>query len=142
METVKRYSWALKYIKEQSNELCMEAVKRSGYAYKYVKNPTPELFWEAVKTYAEWLKLEKNPPYDKLLETIRINPYAIIYILPKDRTDELYIEACKNKKFYLEWLNEEEKTLERCKVAVKYNCNNVKHVPKEIKNKSTNRLDE
>ena len=35
---VKRYEWALIYVKEQTPEICMAAVQKNIYALQYVKD--------------------------------------------------------------------------------------------------------
>jgi hypothetical protein len=40
---------ALKYVKDQTEEICLEAVKQNGYALQYVKEQTEAICLEAVK---------------------------------------------------------------------------------------------
>ena len=49
LEAVKQDGYALQYVKEQTQEICIEAVKQDGYALQYVKEQTQEICIEAVK---------------------------------------------------------------------------------------------
>ena len=46
---VKQNGRILKYIEEQTPEICLAAVKQDGRALEYVKDQTPEICLEAVK---------------------------------------------------------------------------------------------
>ena len=56
LEAVKENGYALRYIKNQTEEICLEAVKEEGYALQYVKNQTEEICLEAVKQNGYALK--------------------------------------------------------------------------------------
>jgi hypothetical protein len=64
LEAVKRSGYALRYVKEQTPELCLEAVKRSGDALQYVKEQTPELCLEAVKEDGDALRYVDKSIWD------------------------------------------------------------------------------
>jgi len=49
LQAVKLNGFDLRYVKEQTPEICLEAVKKNGYALRYVKEQTPEICLEAVK---------------------------------------------------------------------------------------------
>jgi len=51
LEAVKQDGYALKYVKEQTPEICLAAVKQDGHALRYVKEQTPEICLAAVKQY-------------------------------------------------------------------------------------------
>jgi hypothetical protein len=56
LEAVKNNGYALKYVKEQTSDICLEAVKSDGDALKYVKEQTPDICLEAVKKCGYALK--------------------------------------------------------------------------------------
>ena len=41
LEAVKQNGFALKYVKEQTQEICLQAVKQNGLALRFVINQTP-----------------------------------------------------------------------------------------------------
>jgi len=49
IEIVKKNGFTLKYVNEQTEEICLEAVKQNGLALEYVKEQTEEICLEAVK---------------------------------------------------------------------------------------------
>ena len=49
MAAVKRDGIALKYINDQTPELCLAAVKQNGESLYYVKEQTPTICWAAAK---------------------------------------------------------------------------------------------
>ena len=38
LAAVRQDGYALKYVKEQTEEICLEAIKQNGYALRYVKD--------------------------------------------------------------------------------------------------------
>ena len=49
LEAVKRNGFALQFVMDQTEEICLEAVKQNGLALKYVQNQTEAICIEAVK---------------------------------------------------------------------------------------------
>ena len=49
IEKVKKNGYALRYVKNQTDEICIEAVKQNGDALRYVKKQNDEICLEAVK---------------------------------------------------------------------------------------------
>ena len=49
LEAVKQDPYAVKYVEDQTPEICLEAVKQNGLALFYVKNQTSGICLEAVK---------------------------------------------------------------------------------------------
>lgn len=41
---IKKDGYNIKFVKKQTNKLCMEAVKQNGNSLKYIKNETIKLF--------------------------------------------------------------------------------------------------
>ncbi|MCC0726709.1 DUF4116 domain-containing protein [Clostridioides sp. ZZV14-6045] len=85
---VRQDGLALRYIKNQTEEICMEAVKQDGRALKYVKNQTEEICIEAVKED------------------------GLTLIEVKEQTDKICKEALKEDKHEVRYVNDKEKYLE------------------------------
>ena len=49
MKAVESDGDALRYVKDQTHEICLKAVEQNGYALKYVKDQTHEICLKAVK---------------------------------------------------------------------------------------------
>ena len=49
MEAVKQNGYALRYVSEQTEAICLEAVKQDGFALKFVHEQTEAICLEAVK---------------------------------------------------------------------------------------------
>ena len=49
LEAVKRNGDALRYVKEQTEEICLEAVRRNGDALEFVQEQTESICLEAIK---------------------------------------------------------------------------------------------
>jgi len=49
LEAVKQNGYSLRYVREQTPEICLEAVKQDGNSLQYVRTQTPEICLEAVK---------------------------------------------------------------------------------------------
>ena len=54
---MKKYGYALRYVKKQNDEICLEAVKQNGYALKYVKKQNDKICLEAVKQNGDALNM-------------------------------------------------------------------------------------
>jgi len=65
----------LKYVKNQTEEICLAAVKQNGEALKYVKNPTEEICLTTLNQNIEAIKyidIKRFPRvYEKYLFMIR-----------------------------------------------------------------------
>ena len=51
MAAVQQTGYALKYVNEKTDEICLAAVKQNCYALMYLKNQTDEICLAAVKKY-------------------------------------------------------------------------------------------
>ena len=49
LEAVKQNGHALRFVSEQTPEICLKAVRQNGHALQYVSEQTPEICLEAVK---------------------------------------------------------------------------------------------
>ena len=56
LEAVKENGYALRFVKNQTLEICLEAVKQNGDALRYVNNQTLEICLEAVKQDGDALR--------------------------------------------------------------------------------------
>jgi hypothetical protein len=67
MAAVKIDGYALEFIEAQTPEMCLEAVKQKGYALKYVKEQTLEMCLEAAKCSIQSMYLYDIPNLDKIV---------------------------------------------------------------------------
>ncbi len=81
LRRVKQHWDALRFVHNQTEEICIEAVKQNWYALKYVNNQTEAICIEAVKT----------------------NWYALQYVLLQ--TEAICIEAVKQEWDALKFVN-------------------------------------
>jgi len=80
----------LRFIENQTYEICLLAVRNWGIAIKFVKlNQTEELCWEALKHTTRSIKYIIKQTYDMCLYAIKNDPYLITYI------NNPTIELCK-----------------------------------------------
>ena len=93
LEQVKQDGLFLKYVKNQTPELCIEAVKGSGMALQYVKRQTPEICLAAVQQNSEALQYVKDQTPEICLAAVRQNGLALEFV--KDKTTEICMEAMK-----------------------------------------------
>ena len=78
LAAVKQNGYALKYVREQTPELCLAAVKQDGYSLKYVREQTPELCLAAVKQNCDALQFVNS----KLFEDTEIPCYRQVCNCP------------------------------------------------------------
>ena len=80
LEAVKQNGAALAHVNAQTPELCLEAVKQNGAALAHVKTQTPELCLEAVKQNGGALKFVKEQTREICLAAIQQNTYAHFFV--------------------------------------------------------------
>jgi hypothetical protein len=60
LEAVKDNGFALRFVINQTPELCLEAVKSDGYSLQFVKEQTQEMCLQAVKQKGRAFRFVKN----------------------------------------------------------------------------------
>ncbi len=101
LEAVKKEWLALRHVKDQTEQICLAAVKDYGLSLLYVKNQTEAICLAAVKQDAGALDYVKNQTEAICLEAIRQDPLSIKLV--KHQTDKICLEAlkCNNKTYIL-----------------------------------------
>lgn len=80
LKMVKQDGWALKYVKEQTPEICLEAVKQNGYVLRLVKKQTPEVCQAAVNQNCNALQYVKDKFMLKDTPNADLNKTAVMSI--------------------------------------------------------------
>ncbi|EGT3945313.1 TPA: hypothetical protein KOR49_002193 [Clostridioides difficile] len=107
---VKQDGFALKFIKEQTEEICIEAVKEYYLALEFVKEQTERICLEAVKECHTALFYIKQQTPEICIEAIKNNKNALCYV--KNPTEDIYIEALKQDKLIIKYIKDKEKYLD------------------------------
>ena len=71
---------ALRYLKDQTEEICLAAVKQNGYALSYVKEQTEEICLAAVKQDGDALSYIKDQTEEICLAAVKQNGDALHYV--------------------------------------------------------------
>ena len=82
LEAVKEDGFALRYVHNQTPEICLEAVKKYGFALQYVHNQTPEICLAAVKRDGHTLQYVHNRTPEICLAAVRQEGKALQYVDP------------------------------------------------------------
>jgi hypothetical protein len=72
---------SLKYVKEQTPELCFAAVKNNICSLKFVNKQTPELCLAAVKKDASSIQLVKEQTNELCLIALKNNPWCFQHVI-------------------------------------------------------------
>ena len=109
IEAVKQNVWAIEYINNPTNEICLYAVKRKSITIKYIDNPSEEVQLEAVKNNANNIEYIKNPTKEMCMQILEYNGSVINYI--ENPTKEMKLLAIKygGFKYIDDVCNDEEK---------------------------------
>jgi len=107
----------LQYVKEQTPELCMMAIKQAPWAIEYVKEQTRELCIAAVTRNGFTIGGIKEQTDELCRIAVEKNPWAIKYI--KNQTPELCLMAVKKNGYTLTDIKNQ--TYEICEAAVMNN---------------------
>ena len=86
---VKQDGYALKYIEEQTPEICLAGVQNTGYALKYVKKQTPEVCLAAVKHHGMALEYVKKQTPEICLAAVQKNGWALAYVFDLELKDKI-----------------------------------------------------
>lgn len=91
----------LKYLKEQTEEICLRAVQQNGNALEYVKKQTEEICMEAVKQNGVALRYVEEQTFEICFAAVSQTKNALEY--SKFLHPEITLEAVKNGMGLLEW---------------------------------------
>jgi hypothetical protein len=75
-----RMSYALRYVKVQTDEICLAAIGNFSYALYYVKNQTDKICLTSVKEYGWTLKFVKNQTKEICEAAVETSPCARFFI--------------------------------------------------------------
>ncbi|PBF93492.1 DUF4116 domain-containing protein [Clostridioides difficile] len=123
-EAVEENGLSLRFIENQTEELCIDAIRENPDAFKYVKNRTPKICMEVVKISGEKLKHIKNQTEEICKEAVKQNGFALKFV--KEQTPELCLIAVKQNGLALEFVKEQ--TEEICIEAIRQNRESLKYV--------------
>ena len=111
----------IRFLSNQTDEICLEAVKNSGIALEFVTKQTDEICLEAVKNYGFALKFVKNQTDEICIEAVKNNGLALEFVTKQ--TDEICLEAVKNIASALEFVTNQ--TDEICREVEYYRTKTV-----------------
>jgi hypothetical protein len=122
INAVEQNNIVLKYIKNQTEQICLAAVRANGWALQYVKNQTPEICLQAVKlnnsgVFGSSLCLEyvKSQTPEICLAAVQSDGHALQYV--NDHTDTICMAAVKRTGDALQYVKRQ--TPEICLAAIK-----------------------
>jgi len=118
---------SLKYIKNQTNEMCVKALEKNVCAYLFIKEITPDLLLRIVKNSPDFIYYFT---YNDILTVLKQNGLLLKYVDNTILTDEIYMTAVSNNGLALEYVKI--KTKELCYQAVKRNGTALQFVDKEL----------
>jgi hypothetical protein len=93
LEAVKKNGWALRYVKKQTPEICLAAVKENGWALQYVKEQTSEICLAAVKKAGTALEHVKEQTPEICSAALKEDNSAFFYV--QKPTDKQALDAFK-----------------------------------------------
>ena len=101
LEMVKQNGYALKFVKNQTEEICLAAVKQCGYALKFVKNQTEQVCLAAVKEDGDVLFYVINQTERVCLEALKQVPTGRLMQFIDNNTIYFYITHYKELDEYI-----------------------------------------
>ncbi|CCL32146.1 hypothetical protein BN174_3470002 [Clostridioides difficile E15] len=106
--------FALKYIENQTEELCLIAVREDPVALQFVKSQTEDICIEAVRRNGYVLKDVNNQTYRMCLEAVKNNGRALKYIkwdigFTEEQKKIIHLEAIKQSAEVLDIIEDKEK---------------------------------
>jgi len=95
LKAVERNGDALRYVKEQTPDVCLKAVERNGYALRYVKEQTPDVCLKAVESDGDALRYVKEQTPDVCLKAVESDGDALQYV--KEQTPDVCLKAVERR---------------------------------------------
>jgi hypothetical protein len=118
LKLLKKSGLFLRFIKNQTEEMCWVAIKKTPDSIIYAKNQNDKIALFASKKFWHALPYIPFQTCEMCLEAIKLNPDSLKYV--KNQTDELCLEAVKINGYALQYVKN--KTPDICKAAV---CQNL-----------------
>jgi hypothetical protein len=117
LAAVQQNGLALQHVKNQTPKLCMVAVQKNGWSLRYVQNQTPEICLVAVQQNGLTLKYVTIQTPELCLAAVREYGYALQHV--KNQTPELCLAAVQQSGYALQYVQNQ--TPEICIAAVQQN---------------------
>jgi hypothetical protein len=95
----------IKFIKNQTSDICIEAVKQNGLSLQYVKEQTADICIEAVKQNGLSLCFVKEQTADICIKAVKQNGLSLCYV--KEQTDDICIKAVKHDGLSLQYVKDQ-----------------------------------
>ena len=97
LKEVRQCGYALQFVKEQTEEICLAAVRHYGHALQFVKEQTKEICLTAVREDGYALKYVHNQTEEICLAAVKQNGDALKYVNSKFFEEEITVENIINK---------------------------------------------
>ena len=101
LEAVKRDGYELRYVLDQTPEICLAAVNENGSALQYVTEQTPEICLAAVIQDGFALQYVKEQTPEICLEAVKQDAYALEYVEERFLESEDEIVILNGQKYKL-----------------------------------------
>jgi hypothetical protein len=115
----------LKYIKNQTPDICLAAVKQDGMTLQYVQSQTPDICLAAVEQTGMALQYVQSQTPDICLAAVKQDGMALQYV--QSQTPDMCLAAVKQDGMVLKHV--QNKTEEICIAAVEQNRDALRYVP-------------
>ena len=122
---VSRDASTLKFIENQTEEMCLIAVAKDFRTINYAKVQTEEMCLIAVRQYGSALQFVKEQTDAVCLEAVKNKGLAICFV--ENKTEEICLEAVRQNGLALEYIRNEGNYLEIVMEAVKQNGQALKY---------------
>ena len=97
IKSITKNGMLLRYVKNQTEKICLAAVKKNGWALKFVKNQTEKICLAAVKQDGWALQYVKNQTEKICLAAVKQNGIALVYVKDKNLTMRIHCKMSNEK---------------------------------------------
>jgi len=106
LNAITQNRFAIKFIKNPSEEIQLAAVNRNGDAIYYINNPSEEVQLAAVKQNGLIIQFIDNPSEKVQLAAVKQNGRAVQYIIAKGLTpsEEVQLSAVNQDRYAIEYI--------------------------------------
>lgn len=131
IEAIRKNWRVFPYIKNKTDNVCLEAVKQNGAIIEYIENKTDEICYIAIKEFGYALKYATKQTNELCLMAVKQNGYALEHVM--NQTEEICLAAVKKDGCALQCVKKQTEKI--CLAAVRndgYALQYVKQQTKEI----------
>ena len=126
LQAIKNNPFAIQFVPEPTEEICLAAVRQSGMTVRCIKRPSQEVCFEAVRQKPEALTAVAQQTPDICIEAVKKWPTALHYV--RSHLPEIDLAAVRANGAAIALIPAERQTAEVCEQAIRNRPDVIRYV--------------